>query len=441
MKRLKILAVLVPVMLFSQQKNLTVSGTTSSDNVRIEQFSPVSGLKIYTDNEIPVADFKENAFKVSVPLSKCTYFRINRNFIYGCPGDHIEMKINNDEAAKTVFSGNHSAYNTYLGNLPYPKAGSFLLGGTYVKKTLAETAQTIDSLKTQREAELSALKDISAEIRTLEKARIKADYMNTYLNLPFYFGYVNKISEADLKAMQPQFDGYLQNIKVDDAFINQKYLALHVYPVLMSYILEKGNPKNPEYAKLQDWENARQLSQNLQHLKDKKEIMQNYQSQISTIKSPEYQAVLKEVAQKLSAYGNGDTAKEIIATDADGKPQKLSQFKGKTIFLDLWATWCGPCLKEMPFYDQLKQQYADHPEVVFISLSIDDNVQAWKNHLKKRNASGNQWIIKRSDLNAYNVTSVPRTIFIDKDFVIHNFHGPEPSNKETTNIINTLIKK
>ena len=128
--------------------------------------------------------------------------------------------------------------------------------------------------------------------------------------------------------------------------------------------------------------------------------------------------------------------------DENGGVVSLKNYKGKTIFIDLWATWCLPCLDEFPFLDTLKQYYKDDSNLVFISLSIDNNNAAWKKYL---NVHGKmyrtEYIIDRLKLTAYSVNEIPRTIIITKDYKIAMLNGPLPSSKETKNIIDALLQK
>lgn len=64
------------------------------------------------------------------------------------------------------------------------------------------------------------------------------------------------------------------------------------------------------------------------------------------------------------------TAPEIHFTDGDGKAQTLSEFKGKIVLLNVWATWCGPCRREMPTLDRL-QAALGGPDFEVLPLSID----------------------------------------------------------------------
>ena len=69
--------------------------------------------------------------------------------------------------------------------------------------------------------------------------------------------------------------------------------------------------------------------------------------------------------------------------DVDGKEVKSSQFKGKVLVVDFWATWCPPCRTEIPGYIALQKKYAD--DVVFVGISVDgdDSIPAVKAFVKK----------------------------------------------------------
>jgi thiol-disulfide isomerase/thioredoxin len=66
-----------------------------------------------------------------------------------------------------------------------------------------------------------------------------------------------------------------------------------------------------------------------------------------------------------------------------GRKFKLSDYRGKYVLLDFWATWCGPCLGEIPYLKKAHEEFKDRSDFVMISLSIDQTVNAPREFLKK----------------------------------------------------------
>jgi len=75
-------------------------------------------------------------------------------------------------------------------------------------------------------------------------------------------------------------------------------------------------------------------------------------------------------AQKAAAPEGKIKAADFALTDIEGKPVKLSDYKGKVVILDFWATWCPPCVKEIPHFNELSKKYASKGLVV-LGVSVD----------------------------------------------------------------------
>src|ERR1700693_3976330 len=73
----------------------------------------------------------------------------------------------------------------------------------------------------------------------------------------------------------------------------------------------------------------------------------------------------------LSAMPAGDSQSDVSLWDMNKKPQKLSQYRGKIVVLNFWATWCGECKTELPMLVEEQKRYADRG-VVVIGASLDD---------------------------------------------------------------------
>ena len=85
---------------------------------------------------------------------------------------------------------------------------------------------------------------------------------------------------------------------------------------------------------------------------------------------PEYTEVVKEVVRKASKIKPGQPAPDFTLNDLQGQSVSLSDFKGQAVFLDFWASWCGPCIEAVPHLKELKQQTRNQ-KVVFLNISLD----------------------------------------------------------------------
>lgn len=114
-------------------------------------------------------------------------------------------------------------------------------------------------------------------------------------------------------------------------------------------------------------------------------------------------------------------------TDIKGRNFKLDQFKGKTIILNFWATWCAPCVAEFPQLLELAHREKDN--IVFIALSVDENPNAIERFIKRlpieaqKNITLKNVIIgldtdKTISRNLFKTIMYPETFIIDKDLMI-----------------------
>ncbi len=136
----------------------------------------------------------------------------------------------------------------------------------------------------------------------------------------------------------------------------------------------------------------------------------------------------------------------------NGGTTSLADLKGKYVYVDVWATWCGPCKVEIPALKELEKNYHDK-NIVFVSMSIDDDRshkgswelanQDWRAMVTDKELSGVQifapkgW--KSKFVTDYKIQGIPRFILIDPDGNVVDASAPRPSNPALIEMLDELI--
>jgi len=123
-------------------------------------------------------------------------------------------------------------------------------------------------------------------------------------------------------------------------------------------------------------------------------------------------------------------AADFTLATLEGDSVQLSKLRGKVVMIDFWATWCGPCVAELPNLVKLYQKYSANPDVVFLSIDTNEPATAIKPFMEKNGYSftvliGNQTTVPQQ----YGVEAIPTKFLIDKNGKIQFKHiggGPSP---------------
>lgn len=139
----------------------------------------------------------------------------------------------------------------------------------------------------------------------------------------------------------------------------------------------------------------------------------------------------------------GTPCPDVSFSDPQGNPHKLSEYFGKVLYIDIWATWCGPCCAEIPHIEKHVAHYKDNPKIQFISISIDSNKQAWNNKLEKDKPEWLQFLCNKEEYELiskqWGITGIPRFVIINADGTINQGEAFRPSAPDFRERIDKIL--
>ena len=134
---------------------------------------------------------------------------------------------------------------------------------------------------------------------------------------------------------------------------------------------------------------------------------------------------------------------DVTFSDAQGVKHRLSDYFGKVLYIDLWATWCGPCQMEIPYMAKHVAEYAADNRVQFISISLDRNHAAWLKQIEREKPQWLQFNVNAEEdkviSTQWGVVGIPRFIVINADGTIAQSDAFRPSDDEFSTKLNAII--
>lgn len=141
---------------------------------------------------------------------------------------------------------------------------------------------------------------------------------------------------------------------------------------------------------------------------------------------------------------DGSPAPMVILHDTAGVHKTFADYAGKYVYIDFWATWCGPCIQEIPHLQALEHDYADKP-ILFVSISMDRerDRQKWIDFVRDRKLQGEQvWLDAANNKQiseAFYITQIPRFVLLDDKGRIVDANAPRPSDKQVRTLLNKVL--
>lgn len=166
---------------------------------------------------------------------------------------------------------------------------------------------------------------------------------------------------------------------------------------------------------------------------------------VLTNNNKELIARYQERASASARVAKGNKATDIILTDINGKQHCLSDYWNQVLYIDIWATWCAPCRKEIPALQKLEEHYKENKKVKFISISVDANAKQWKDMVVKEKLQGQQFNLNSKEsgvfMNSWGISSIPRFIILKKDGIIYDADALRPSDSSIIGTIDGLVSE
>jgi len=430
--------------------------------------NPVTGSITLSGGEVlEKAQLENGQFHLTVNGEEAGYFTLwhdrQRVRLFLRPGDDLKVKAdvkNWDESL--VFEGEGAAANAFLQEQNRRKADLYAAQGSFQEMTkleeavfrreleqiyeeLFEALQYFEDTHSQKEgpfAELEALRlELEHATRLLKYPEAHA-YFSGRANYTPSTGYYHFLNDLDWDEAQvlklPVFDDFLP------AWLDYQALArgsegrsVNDWLELRLGIIgeEISDPAVRDYAYLTTAGKA--METDGIHLDP--ELVE---SAVQRIDSEDLRKELARQYRRWAPLAAGQPAPAFAYKNPAGEPVSLADLRGRYLYVDVWATWCGPCLRELPFLEAYQKQYENSERLAFVSVSIDERPEQWRRFVIEKELKGIQLLADKGWNSQicldYQISELPRFLLIDPEGRIIDADAPRPSSAELAGMLERL---
>jgi thiol-disulfide isomerase/thioredoxin len=384
------------------------------------------------------------------------FYQIGRSYttVFLKDGYDLTLSIDAEDFYKsTKYTGNGSEVNNY--HVARGILKGKLIGGDAKTFFLVPVDEFLVTIQKNKEAFLALLEasSLTGEDKKIQRKIIEHDYLLTRYNYDKFNhyhtkqhpvlpeGYYNPIRKMDMDDEESfNNDKSYRTLVIENWRLTSKEeMAKDPNLTLVNFV--EGKIKDIKSTKIKDQIVSmlfRQMSlKNKNYEKDYPRIMDmlsddKYKARLTT----RYESVNNTKPEMAAPSFNYENFK--------GGTTSLKDLKGKLVYVEVWATWCGPCIKEMPALTQLIKDFKGQ-DIEFISISVDskNDYEKWRKMVPEKNVGGMQLFadkgLKSDFMKAFSVGLIPRSILLDKQGKIITHKAPRPSATNTKSYLDSLL--
>jgi peroxiredoxin len=376
------------------------------------------------------------------------------------PGDSLFLTMDAKKFDETVaYSGKGALINNHLAKEMlidhYPKGNTYLLPEQQyiawvdsVYEVSSNRLKQYFKTENQSSAIQNYLNYAEAELM-YTNAGLKFDYpgLNAYLKnqkantevSPGYYDFLSNIEINNPGALEsPAYLDFIQSYVDRKAILLFKKDTTKALQEYRDSLVISQMPGAVEEFLLAAWSYNAMTDEG--DMERGKEFMARLKNQAPESK---YLGILNDAYTELLKLSPGNRAPNFTFKDVKGNDVSLTDFKGKVVYLDFWATWCGPCRREIPAAKALETSLKGK-DVVFLAVSLDESEKEWKDLVKKQELPGIHLLspgnFESIAAQLYKVQGIPRYYLIDRNGMIVDNDAPRPTDGAKDAIEKELLK-
>jgi thiol-disulfide isomerase/thioredoxin len=368
--------------------------------------------------------------------------------IFLAPSYDIKLTLNTKEFDETIsYSGKGSENNNYLAAKYIANENANL---DYTKVFALEEDEFLSKMNALKNDKLKMLNNtagLSEAFKTQEKKNIEYEYFSDLQNYWSYHSYYAKKEE-----FTPSED-FIQKFNSIDFNNQEDYASLDSYKRLVqnyynNKISKSDNPSevfkdinSNGFTQLKE-DLANSLRYNIGPNNEHNETL--YKGLMAMSSNEKFKEDITKKYNIVKTLSKGMPSPEFVEYENHkGGTTSLKDLKGKYVYVDVWATWCGPCIREIPSLKKVEEEFHDK-NIAFVSTSIDKakDHNTWVEMVKNKDLGGIQ-LMADNDWNSqfvkdYAIEGIPRFILIDPEGNIVSADAPRPSDPKLIKMFKEL---